>query len=82
MRIEWKKSAVKEAARAPLITVLALVEAVARHAENPGAAVDVKTLIGHPGSYRIRKGDWRLVFTTADDVLTVVRIAPRGAVYK
>jgi mRNA interferase RelE/StbE len=82
VRIEWKKSAVKEAAKAPIATVLALVEAVGRYAENPGAAVNVKALTGHPGSYRIRKGDWRLVFTIADDVLTIVRIAPRGSVYR
>lgn len=82
MRIEWKKSAVKDAAKAPIATVLAMVEAVGRYAESPVAAVDVKALTGHPGSYRIRKGDWRLVFTIADDVLTIVRIAPRGSVYR
>ena len=82
VRIEWKKAAVREAAKAPIATVLALVEAIGRHAENPVAAVDVKALTGHADSYRIRKGDWRLVFTVADDVLTIVRIAPRGSVYR
>ena len=82
MRIEWKKSAVKEAAKAPIAAVLALVEAVGRYAENPAAAVDVKALTGHPHSYRLRKGDWRLMFTIEDDVLTIVRIASRGSVYR
>ena len=48
----------------------------------PDAAVDVKALRGQPNSFRVRKGDWRLVFTIADDVLAIVRIAPRGAVYR
>ena len=82
MRIEWKKSAVKEAAKAPIATLLGWVEAVSRYAENPDAAVDVKALRGRPNSFRVRKGDWRLVFTIADDVLAIVRIAPRGAVYR
>ncbi len=82
MRIEWKKSAVKEAAKAPIATLLGSVEAVSRYAENPAAAVDVKALRGHPNSFRVRKGDWRLVFTIADDVLGIIRIAPRGAVYR
>ncbi len=82
MRIEWKKPAVKEAAKAPVATLLGLVEAVSRYAENPAAAVDVKALKEHPNSFRVRKGDWRLVFTIADDVLVIVRIAPRGAIYR
>ena len=44
--------------------------------------MDVKALRGQPNSFRVRKGDWRLVFTIADDVLAIVRIAPRGAVYR
>ena len=42
----------------------------------PDTAVDVKALRGQPNSFRVRKGDWRLVFTIADDVLAIVRIAP------
>ena len=74
----------KEAAKVPIATLLGLVEAVSRYAENPAAAVDVKALRERPNSFRIRKGDWRLVlvFTIADDVLAIVRIAPRGAVYR
>ncbi len=82
MRIEWKKSAVKEAAKVPIATLLGLVEAVSRYAENPAAAVDVKALRERANSFRVRKGDWRLVFTIADDVLGIIRIAPRGAVYR
>lgn len=72
----------KEASKAPTVTLLALIEAVSRYAENPAAAVGLKALTGHAGTYRIRKGDWRLVFSIADGVLTITRIAPRGAVYK
>ncbi len=44
---------------------------------------NVKRLTGHPG-YRLRVGDWRILYTVhAQDLLiAVVRIAPRGGVYQ
>lgn len=39
--------------------------------------------VGQPG-FRLRIGDWRVVYELEDDrlVVLVVRIAPRGQVYK
>ncbi|MBK1735024.1 hypothetical protein CKO15_06940 [Halorhodospira abdelmalekii] len=36
----------------------------------------------HPG-YRLRIGDWRVVYTVSDETVTVhvIRIAPRGGAY-
>lgn len=44
---------------------------------------NVKRLTGHPG-YRLRVGDWRVVYTVHEQMLliTVARIAPRGGVYQ
>lgn len=44
---------------------------------------NVKKLTNHPG-YRLRVGDWRVVYTIHDQALliAVVRIAPRGDVYQ
>ena len=51
------------------------------HRENPGR--DIKPLQGYPGSYRLRVGDWRILFSyPASDVLLIEKIAPRGEVYK
>ena len=41
-------------------------------------------LTGHPDLYRIRVGDWRVIYTIEDDrlVVLVVTIAPRGGAYR
>jgi mRNA interferase RelE/StbE len=48
-------------------------------APHPG----VKKLVNRPG-YRLRVGDWRVVYTVHEDILriAVVRIASRGQVYQ
>ena len=51
---------------------------------NPhGQHNNAKKLVGQPG-FRLRIGDWRVVYELEDDrlVVLVVRIAPRGQVYK
>lgn len=46
-------------------------------------AGDVKPLKGSKGSYRLRVGNWRILFSYPDDGVTLIeRIAPRGEVYK
>ena len=44
---------------------------------------NVKKLTNHPG-YRLRVGDWRIVYTIHEQALliAVIRIAPRGDVYQ
>jgi len=44
---------------------------------------DVKALQGAHGLFRLRVGDWRVVFSyPAQDSILVERIAPRGEIYK
>lgn len=44
---------------------------------------DVKPLKGAKGSFRLRVGDWRILFAyVADDTILIEKIAPRGEVYK
>ncbi|WP_200197126.1 type II toxin-antitoxin system RelE/ParE family toxin [Halorhodospira abdelmalekii] len=42
----------------------------------------MKKLTDHPG-YRLRIGDWRVVYTVSAETVTVhvIRIAPRGGAY-
>ncbi len=40
-------------------------------AENPRQAANVKALVGGD-RYRLRVGDWRIIYTLQDDVLTVL----------
>lgn len=44
---------------------------------------DVKPLKGSKGSYRLRVGDWRVVYSRPDsDTILIEQIGPRGEVYK
>ena len=52
-------------------------------AVDPVKAPNVKTLAGRPG-YRLRVGDWRVIYTVESDrlVVLVLDIGPRGGIYK
>jgi len=43
-----------------------------------------KKLVGHENFYRIRVGDWRIIYVIEDDklIVLVLDIAPRGGIYK
>ena len=45
---------------------------------------DIKTLAGHENVYRLRVGDYRVIYSIHDEVLTVevMTIGNRGDVYK
>lgn len=44
---------------------------------------DIKPLQGSNGSYRLRVGDWRILFSYPErDTILIEKIGPRGGVYK
>jgi len=56
---------------------------IAELAKAPEAMRNVKKLTGHPG-YRLCVGDWRIVYLLDQNklLIVVVKIEPRGGVYK
>lgn len=61
--------------------VMEKIEALAADPMAPNN--NVKKLTNHPG-YRLRVGDWRVVYMIHEQALliAIVRIAPRGKVYQ
>ena len=44
---------------------------------------DIKPLKGSSGTYRLRVGDWRILFSyPGDGTILIEKIGPRGDVYK
>lgn len=44
---------------------------------------DIKPLQGSKGSYRLRVGGWRILFSYPEhDIILIEKIGPRGEVYK
>jgi mRNA interferase RelE/StbE len=82
-RIEFTRSAEKDLRRldrANLFQVLAAIEVLR---ENPRPA-GVKKLVGSDHSFRIRVGDYRVVYEIEDDVclVLILRMAHRKDVYR
>lgn len=82
--IEYSKTARKTLKGMPSNTARLILEKVEALATNPLAPNNnVKKLSNHPG-YRLRVGDWRIVYLLHEQALliAVVRIAPRGDAYQ
>jgi mRNA interferase RelE/StbE len=82
--IEYSKAARKALKAMPRNTAWLIMDKIEALAADPVAPnSNVKKLTNHPG-YRLRVGDWRVVYTIHEQALliAVVRIAPRGDVYR
>jgi len=82
-RIEWKKSAIKELKKLdkPIIPrILKLVETLAQDPHPPGS----RKIIGARRTFRIRSGDYRIVYSVYEDVLIgqIIRVGHRKEVYR
>ncbi len=82
-RIEWKRSALKELRRLPSPVQRRIFQAVEDLTDNPYPHGVVK-LTGSKHSYRLRVGDYRVVYTVESSILLIeiVRIRHRRDVYR
>lgn len=81
-QITFSKAALRTLAAMPANRAKLIRSKIDQYAADPAAlANDVSALRGEPGVYRLRIGDWRVIFTESGEVVGVVRIAPRGSAY-
>jgi mRNA interferase RelE/StbE len=82
-RVEVKASAVKEIAALPKRDQRRVVSAIDALADDPRPH-GVRKLAGSENVYRVRVGDYRIVYQVFDDVLIVhvVRVGHRRDVYR
>lgn len=82
-RIEWRNSAKKELRRIASADVARIIEAVAALATTPFPHGCVK-LSGSERSFRIRVGDYRIVYEVYSGrlVIEVIRVGHRRDVYR
>ena len=78
MRAEYSKQAVKAISRMDKPTKQRLRQGIEDIPKG-----DIKPLKGSDGSFRLRIGNWRIIFSYIDkSKILIEKIAPRGQVYK
>jgi mRNA interferase RelE/StbE len=83
LSLVYTRRAVRDLAGLPPVDRMRLTERLKAYAATPDAAgQDVKSLKGAPGSFRLRTGDWRGLFTVSGDEMLVYRIGHRREVYR
>lgn len=82
-KIEWKNSAYKELQKLPRPMIVKVVAAVSDLANDPFPH-GVKKLIGSEYTYRIRIGDYRVVYEVFENklIIEIVRVRHRKDVYR
>ena len=82
-RIEWKNSAYKELQKLPRPMIVKVVAAISDLSNDPYPS-GVKKLIGSERSYRIRVGDYRVIYEIVEDklIMEIVRVRHRKDVYR
>lgn len=82
-KIFFSKNSDKALRRMPRNLALKIAKKIKELANNPYSMRNVKKLTNHPG-YRLRVGDWRIVYTINDDelIIHVINVKTRGEIYK
>ena len=82
-KILWKKSAVRELDKIPNQFAVKIFNAVSELKFEPRPA-NCKNMIGLSKHYRLKVGDYRVVYSIEDKILIIeiIRIAHRKDVYK
>ena len=82
-QIIFRRQAEKTLRRLPRDLLQRIERAISALAEEPQPSGCVK-LVGYGNMYRVRVGDWRIIYAVEDErlVILIVKIAPRGSAYR
>ncbi|GHV29670.1 hypothetical protein FACS189481_2800 [Clostridia bacterium] len=80
MQVLLSPKAIKSFAKINELMKSRIIGALARLEHEPMQG-DIKSLSGQNG-YRVRVGEYRIMFTIVNGVITIANIAPRGGAYK
>ncbi len=82
-KIEWKQSAKEELRKLDKQIIPRILQAVENLADNP-YSLGSKKLIGSDSIYRIRVGDYRIVYNIRSSVLTIeiIKVGHRREIYR
>ena len=83
-KVQYRASAAKMLRRMPRNVAKTVVRKIDQLAVSPYAPNNNVTRLKGEEGYRLRVGDWRVLYEIHDDVLVIeiVKIGPRGGVYR
>ena len=82
-RVSYEREAVKMLMRMDRTTAQRIRRKVEQLAADPDSLTNnVQPLRGINDVWRLRVGDWRVLYTSDLVVLSVIRVAPRGSAYE
>ena len=82
-KIKWKRSAKKELKKLDKQVISRILQAVENLANDPYSS-DSKKLVGSDAIYRIRVGDYRIIYNIESSVLTIeiIKVGHRREIYR
>lgn len=81
-KIAYSREAIRTLRRMPANVAGRIRSKIDQYATEPASLANmVKALKGEAGVFRLRVGDWRIIFTEDGTVVAIIRIAPRGSAY-
>ena len=82
-KIEWKRSAAKDLKKVPKDTLPRILQAVEQLIPDPFPP-GVRKLVGSEHTYRIRVGDYRVIYSIASSifVIEIIRVRHRKDVFR
>jgi mRNA interferase RelE/StbE len=82
-QIEWKHSALKELEKLPRQYIPKIIEAVKELSNNPYPQ-GTKKLVSTEKTYRIRAGDYRIVYEILENklIIQIIRVRHRKDAYR
>lgn len=81
-QIAYSKSALRTLLRIPVNVAKRIRLKIEQYAADPTSQMmNVSKLQGRDG-YRLRVGDWRIIFDDDGNVISIIEIGPRGSIYE
>jgi mRNA interferase RelE/StbE len=81
-QVEYSRQAAKTLMRIDRATSARIRAKIVQLATDPGSLTNnILPMKGGEGLFRLRVGDWRVVYTETLVIVSVIRIGPRGDVY-
>ena len=82
MQIVYSREALRSLSRMPINVSRLIRSKIEQYAAEPSSqANNVKALKGYAGVYRLRVGDWRIIFTETGKIIAIIKVAARGEAY-